>query len=115
PELHVYEVIRDQINTVAAKLSVALGLTTSGQERVRHLVPEILMRNQDPHLLFRELGDELEFMSAIQVRQGFLSLWAELRPDEVDELCIPVQEKVEPDKFRREVETPLPVSNSTIL
>lgn len=101
PEIHIYEVLAEAIDDIAPKLAIALSMPTSEQDRLRRVVPQILRTNRDPHLLFKELGDELEFMSAATVRTAFLGIWAELRTDEVDAICSPIHDSVRPDLITR--------------
>lgn len=97
PESHVYETVADNIDSVASQLAIRLGLTSADQTRVSQEVTRILRANRDPHLLFRELGDELEFTSEAIVKNAFLTTWTTLRGDEVDAICLPIADLVKPE------------------
>lgn len=87
PELYVVEAIVERIDKVAARLAIALGLDPTEQERVKEVVRDALGKNEDPHLIFQEIGNSLDYLGAEHVSNVFLSQWAiEYYHDDVEEL-----------------------------
>jgi predicted ATPase len=83
PEAHVFGRVNDKIDDVANKLAVSLLLTSADQDRVKNVVRERALTNYDPHLIFRQIGDDLDFLSEQTVTDAFLAVWAQAYPEEV--------------------------------
>jgi ABC-type multidrug transport system ATPase subunit len=92
PEDHVARAVESKLDIVAARLALNLNLPTSDQVRVAQSVKERLRTNQDPHVLFEQVGNDLDFIGAAAVQRAFLTQWAEQFPDEVDAIFDPVVE-----------------------
>lgn len=91
PEQYVVDRIGAELEKLGAKLTIALGMKIEHQERVVKAVRGCVISNLDPHLLFVEIGQELDFLGEEYVRNAFLNLWANEFPLDVDELLIPLQ------------------------
>ncbi|WP_280470612.1 ATP-dependent nuclease [Nocardia farcinica] len=83
PEAHVFDVILDRLDYVAARLTVSMQLPTSAQERVKQVVRNRALTNRDRHVVFEQIGEDLDFTSGLVVASAFLAIWAQERPSEV--------------------------------
>jgi energy-coupling factor transporter ATP-binding protein EcfA2 len=86
PEAHVFDVVHNRIDHVAARLAVSMQLPTSAQERVKQVVRERALTNRDRHTVFEQIGEDLDFTAGMIVASAFLAVWAQERPHEVKAL-----------------------------
>jgi ABC-type phosphate transport system ATPase subunit len=86
PEAHVFDVVHDRLDHVAAKLAVSLQLPASAQERVKQVVRDRALTNRDRHTVFEQIGEDLDFTAGLIVSTAFLAIWAQERPSEVTAL-----------------------------
>ena len=86
PEAHVFDVVHDRIDHVAARLAVSMQLPASAQERVKQVVRDRAITNRDRHTVFEQIGEDLDFTAGMIVAGAFLAVWAQERPDEVKTL-----------------------------
>jgi hypothetical protein len=56
---------------------------TSAQERVKKVVRERARTNRDRHVIFEQIGEDLDFTAGMIVASAFLAIWAQERPEEV--------------------------------
>lgn len=92
PESAVFEDIHDNLDTIGnllGKLTIALQLDTPMQSRVRASIEERRRTNRDVHVIFGQIGEDLDFMSESLVQRAFLSTWANTFPDKVSEIWDP--------------------------
>jgi len=89
PELHVAQAVAKLIDDVAPKLALNLQLKYGDAEHVKEIVLSRLRTNRDPHVLFDQIGEDLEFTAGITVARAFLTQWAENYPDEVTAIFRP--------------------------
>lgn len=89
PEAHIFDVVHRDLNTLAARLTVALNLPITEQSRVASIVNERALLNEDRHIIFAQIGEDLDFTSEVIVQNAFLALWAQVRPGEVADLINP--------------------------
>lgn len=90
PEEHVARAVESKLDVVAARLALNLNLPTADQARVAASVRARLLTNHDSHVLFEQVGNDLDFIGAAAVQRAFLTQWAEQFPDEVDAIFDPV-------------------------
>ncbi|MFB9433777.1 hypothetical protein [Streptoalloteichus tenebrarius] len=64
----------DVIPNLAAKLTLALTLDIATQERVRDSVHGRRRTNRDRHIIFSQIGEDLDFLSELIVRRAFVVL-----------------------------------------
>jgi hypothetical protein len=83
PETHVFKAVLERLDHVAPRLALTMQLPTSEQERVKAVVREKDRTNKDRHLIFQQIGDELDFTAGMIVSNAFLSIWAQEYPNEV--------------------------------
>jgi hypothetical protein len=83
PERHVFSRVHDKIDQLANRLAVSLLLTSADQQRVAEIVKNRALTNYDPHVVFRQIGDDLDFLAEETVSNAFIAVWAQAYPDEV--------------------------------
>lgn len=83
PESHVFDTVLERIDHLAARLAVSMQLPTSAQERVKQVVKERALTNRDRHVVFQQIGEDLDFTAGAIVASAFTALWAQEKPEEV--------------------------------
>ena len=83
PEAEVFNFVRQNINTLAMQLAVALHLSPEKNSWVRKQVEEVANSNRDPHLLFNQVGQKSGLIPANIVSSGFTGLWLAGNKDKV--------------------------------
>lgn len=91
PEQYVFDQVFDRLDSVAAKLTVSMQLPASKQEQVKAVVKSRRLTNHDIHVIWEQIGEDLDFTAGQIVATAFLSIWAQEFPEEV---------KVFVDQFR---------------
>lgn len=81
PEAYVFEFVRSQLDQNAARLAIALGLPVSDQTLVREVVERRAVTNQDRHIVFSQIGEDLGYLAEMYVQQAFLNEWANFSGD----------------------------------
>ncbi|MBB5113558.1 putative ATPase [Micromonospora echinospora] len=96
PEEHVFSTIRSNMESgnLIGKLTLALQLDTPMQSRVRSSIIERGNTNRDRHLIYAQIGEDLDFLSETVVQRAFVTTWAYAFPDEVDAIWGPVQQLI---------------------
>jgi energy-coupling factor transporter ATP-binding protein EcfA2 len=89
PELHVVQSVVKLIDDIAPKLALNLNFKYGDADRVKEIVLNRLRTNRDPHVLFDQIGEDLEFTAGITVARAFLTQWAENYPQEVAAIFMP--------------------------
>jgi hypothetical protein len=69
--------VRDNIDPLAMKLTVALHLPSDKEKHVRNVVIDVSRDNRDPNLLFSQVGQRAGLVSESIVVSAFTSLWLE--------------------------------------
>lgn len=92
PERHVLDRVVSVLDKVAALLAVSMQLPPSQQERVKEVIKGRLLTNYDVHLIFEQIGADLDFTAGQTVATAFLSVWAQEFPREVEELIAPFKD-----------------------
>lgn len=92
PERHVLDRVVGVLDKVAALLTVSMQLPPSLQERVKNVVRARVLTNYDVHVVFEQIGTDLDFTAGQTVATAFLSVWAQEFPGEVEELIAPFKE-----------------------
>jgi hypothetical protein len=75
--------VAERLDELAARLTVSMQLPSGRQEDVKRIVRERMRTNRDRHVIFRQIGDDLDFTSEFVVMSAFLSVWAQEYSDEV--------------------------------
>jgi ABC-type multidrug transport system ATPase subunit len=83
PEGYVFDRVLERLDSAAARLTVSMQLPSSQQERVRAVVRERALTNRDRHIIYEQIGDDLDFTAGMIVARAFLAVWAQDYPDEV--------------------------------
>ncbi|WP_166140363.1 ATP-dependent nuclease [Nocardioides ochotonae] len=92
PEAAVFEDIHDSLDTIGnllGKLTIALQLDTPMQSRVRASIEDRRRTNRDIHVIFAQIGEDLDFLSESLVQRAFISTWANTFPEKVAEIWDP--------------------------
>lgn len=84
PENYVFDYILTNIDPLAAKLTVMLGLRVEQQEWVKEVVKNRALTNIDRHMIFEQIGEDLGFLAGLVVKNAFLTLWAQNSQDARD-------------------------------
>nr|WP_155910152.1 MULTISPECIES: AAA family ATPase [unclassified Mycolicibacterium] len=83
PEQYVIDLVCSRLDTLAAKLTVSMQLPSSQQERVKDVVRTRMMTNHDIHVIWEQIGEDLDFTAGHIVATAFLAIWAQEFPEEV--------------------------------
>jgi predicted ATPase len=94
PEAHVFDRVHERLDTVAARLTAAMLLPLHQQERVKAVVRERAVTNQDIHVIWEQIGEDLDFTSGYTVKTAFLTVWAQENESEVRDLIAPFQDLI---------------------
>lgn len=86
PEAYIFQKVLNRLDEQANRLTVSMQLPSSAQERVKEVVKGLALTNRDRHVIFSQIGDELDFTSESTVRSAFLAIWAQCYPGEVAQL-----------------------------
>ncbi|MYQ54706.1 MULTISPECIES: ATP-dependent nuclease [unclassified Streptomyces] len=86
PESHVFDRVFERIDQVSAKLAVSMLLPTGQQERVKAVVMSRALTNRDRHLIWEQIGEDLDFTAGYTVASAFLAIWAQEYPEEISEM-----------------------------
>jgi predicted ATPase len=77
PEMFIFNRIYERLDEVAARLTVSMQLPSSRQEDVKKVVRNRQLTNRDPHVIFQQIGDDLDFTAGYIVANAFLAVWAQ--------------------------------------
>ncbi|WP_249040516.1 ATP-dependent nuclease [Nocardia cyriacigeorgica] len=86
PEEHVFHRVLQRIDELAAKLTVALHLPVHRQEEVKSVIQRRGLTNRDRHVIWQQIGEDLDFTSSHTVSTAFLATWAQAYPEEVTQI-----------------------------
>ncbi len=92
PEAVVFEQVLQNLDTIGnlvGKLTLAMQLDTPMQSRVRASIEERSRTNRDRHLIYGQIGEDLDFLSESLVQRAFVTTWAYAFPAEVDAIWSP--------------------------
>lgn len=92
PEAVIFEQVFQNLDTVGnlvGKLTLAMQLDTPMQARVRASIEERSKTNRDRHLIYGQIGEDLDFLSESLVQRAFVTTWAYAFPAEVDAIWSP--------------------------
>ncbi|MEY8814212.1 ATP-dependent endonuclease [Micrococcus luteus] len=86
PELHILDSIAGRINELSSRLAINLGLRPTDQSRVAEVTLSRKATNRDPHVVFAQIGDDLDYLGETFVGQAFAAQWVQAYTEEVDSL-----------------------------
>lgn len=81
PDAYVFEYVRSHLDTNIARLTVALGQPINNQSKVRDVIENRARTNQDRHIIYSQIGEDLGFLPESFVQQAFLNEWANYSGD----------------------------------
>lgn len=76
PDSYVFEHVRSRLDTNIARLTIALAQPISNQSTVREVIEQRALTNQDRHIIYSQIGEDLGFLPEAYVQQAFLNEWA---------------------------------------
>lgn len=94
PEQHVFDQVFSHLDTIAAKLTVSMQLPASKQEQVKAVVSSRKLTNHDIHVIWEQIGEDLDFTAGQIVATAFLSIWAQEFPEEVEKFIDQFRDKL---------------------
>lgn len=80
PDAYVYDWICDNLESNSARLTAALGVPLVRQSEVVQVLRERQKTNQDRHVVFAQVGEDLGLLPEDYVKQAFLNEWANNDP-----------------------------------
>ncbi|MBB5747761.1 ATP-dependent endonuclease [Micrococcus sp. TA1] len=86
PEAAVFSDIAENLETgknLLGKLTQRLMLDTDAQSRVRDSIVARSNTNRDPHVIFAQIGEDLDFLPEATVARAFVSIWCDTFEDRV--------------------------------
>jgi len=98
PEATVFDYIYDNREGLASLIRQRCLLTQMNEDRIISSIESVRNSACDPHVIFTNLSEKLDFLSAVQIRAGMIDLFNERNPDfwaniitAIKELHTPVQ------------------------
>ena len=82
----MFEQVLAKLDIQAARLTVSMQLPPERQEQVKKVVRARAQTNRDRHVIFEQIGEDLDFTAGAIVAQAFLAIWAQSYPEEVSAL-----------------------------
>jgi hypothetical protein len=99
PESYVFDAVIDQWPKIGGKVSVALLQEFNSAAQVLEICKDVRITNQDPHLLYAQLGERLGLLPEQTVVAAFCTFWAQNNPEEVQRILNKLDEYApKPDK-----------------
>ncbi|MFD6181422.1 ATP-dependent endonuclease [Streptomyces goshikiensis] len=86
PEEHVLGCVLQRLDEAAGRLTMALHLDPHQQERVKRVVRDRYTTNWDRHIIWEQIGADLDMTAGLTVKNAFLAIWAQEFPEEVASL-----------------------------
>lgn len=87
PETAIFSDVANNLESgknLLGKLTQRLTLDTEHQARVRDSILSRTNTNRDPHVIFAQVGEDLDFLPEATVARAFVSIWCDAFPDKVD-------------------------------
>lgn len=81
PESTVFDYIYENRNDLAGVLRQRCHLASHPQERIVAAIESVRNSSCDPHIVFDQVGDKLDYASGIKVRDGMIDVFNELNAD----------------------------------
>jgi predicted ATPase len=86
PEAYVFDRVLAKLDTEAARLTLSMQLPSGQQERVKEVVRRRSLTNRDRHVIFEQIGEDLDFTAGAIVARAFLAIWAQAYPEDIETL-----------------------------
>ena len=91
PENEVFGFLSQNVESLAGLIQQRCQCPSLSQDDIAKLVKQVELSASDPHLLFRDLGERLGYISEIIARKGFISIYNERNKDCLKELIASLQ------------------------
>lgn len=92
PEQIVFSYIRENSVILASRIQQRCHCPTIEQDKLIRMIEETYFESTDPHLLYKILGEKMNFTSEIVIRRAFCSMYVEENNEEIAELVKMVKE-----------------------
>jgi len=89
PETYIFDKVLATLDKSSGELAVAMLRPFEEEARIRSIVETVGQTNRDAHLIFSQIGRQLNLTPEQRVRDAFLSIWARYYPDEVEAMFKP--------------------------
>jgi len=90
PEKYVFDKVLEKVtspgSTIGGKLTVALQLPFEMSDKVISTLTDVQRETRDYHLLYSNLGEKFGLIPESVIRGGFISIWCQSYPEEVDRI-----------------------------
>lgn len=87
PESAVFDAVLRNLDDNVALLTAACHRPLDRQSAVAEAIRKVSHTNRDPHLLFSQVGAQLQFLPEAIVRGAFLTVWAQENPNDVQRIA----------------------------
>lgn len=98
PESYIFDKVMATLDRTSGELAVAMLRPFDEEAKVRAVIESVGNTNRDPHLLFSQVGKQLNLTPEHRVRDAFLSIWARYYPAEIAALFEPFRHKLPPER-----------------
>ncbi|WP_399696555.1 ATP-dependent nuclease [Xenophilus sp.] len=98
PESYLFDKVVATLDRSSGELAVAMLRPFDEENKVRAVVESVGNTNRNPHLLFSQVGKQLNLTPEHRVRDAFLSIWARYYPDEVLAIFEPFKDRLPPER-----------------
>ncbi|BCO36006.1 hypothetical protein BMW24_008660 [Mycobacterium heckeshornense] len=92
PEQYIFDRVVSRLDAVAARLTVSMQLPACQQERVKEVIKSRMLTNHDIHVMWEQIGEDLDFTAGQIVATAFLAIWAQEFPEEIHQLVAPFRD-----------------------
>ena len=95
PESAIFDDISENLTSnknLLGKLTQRLGIDSSHQSQVKESIERRKYTNRDPHLIFAQIGEDLDFLPEEVVARAFITMWCDAFPEKVEEIWGPAFE-----------------------
>ncbi|WP_082485807.1 ATP-dependent nuclease [Acidovorax sp. Leaf84] len=86
PETHIYDSVVATLDKSSGELAVAMLRPFEEEGRVRTVIESVGNTNRDAHVLFSQIGRQLNLTPEQRVKDAFLSIWARYYSGEVADI-----------------------------
>ena len=89
PESAIFDDISENLTSnknLLGKLTQRLGIDSTHQSQVKESIERRKYTNRDPHLIFAQIGEDLDFLPEEVVARAFITMWCDAFPEKVEEI-----------------------------
>ncbi|BDA65287.1 ATP-dependent nuclease [Actinomyces capricornis] len=86
PEVEIFEDVYAKLTQILGKLTQRLTLDTDSQTQVKKSIETRRSTCRDPHLLFAQIAEDLDFLPTDTVERAFITIWCDSFPEKVERM-----------------------------